>query len=270
MPFGDGAEGGAAKTPRARRPAGQADIVAASDNARMFSGPNPREHRDVFISHASEDKQSVARPLTEELVLRGYTVWYDEYELVWGDPLQRRIDEGLAESTIGVVVLSHAFFAKPWPQRELEGLTARMLGGERNVIVPIWHQLCEADLLRYSPPLAGLLAGNSTEGIKKLVDGIERVLDRRAVCAREPATENNASAARPVMTLDRAPAEAGAPSGRVRKCCGSSGERQGLRLVARDLVDDGVELGAGEGPFEWPGERAVVLGEVQQVPGEFG
>jgi hypothetical protein len=61
-----------------------------------------------------------------------------------------------------------------------------------------------------------------------------------------------------------------APSGRVRKCCGSSGERQGLRLVARDLVDDGVELGAGEGPFEWPGERAVVLGEVHQVPGEFG
>ena len=36
---------------------------------------------DVFISHASEDKNSVVRPLAEALVARGLKVWYDEFEL---------------------------------------------------------------------------------------------------------------------------------------------------------------------------------------------
>jgi TIR domain-containing protein len=132
--------------------------------------------RDVFVSHASEDKQAIARPLADSLSERGLTVWFDEYELVLGDSLRGKIDDGLARSTIGVVVLSHAFFAKPWPRRELDGLTARLMSGENNVIVPIWHDLTEQELLRYSPPLADLLAGSSADGVEALVDRIERVL----------------------------------------------------------------------------------------------
>jgi hypothetical protein len=138
------------------------------------------EQRDVFISYASEDRSVIASPLAAELVQRGHTVWFDEYELVLGDSLRTRIDEGLADSTIGVVILSHHFFAKPWPRRELDGFNARLMGGERNVLVPIWHELTEGDLLRYSPPLASLLAGNSTEGVRMLAQRIERVLARRS------------------------------------------------------------------------------------------
>lgn len=36
---------------------------------------------DVFISHASEDKEEVARPLAEVLRRNGLSVWYDEFEL---------------------------------------------------------------------------------------------------------------------------------------------------------------------------------------------
>ena len=43
----------------------------------------------------------------------------------------------------------------------------------------------------------------------------------------------------------------------------------GVRFVASDLLDHGVELGPGEGPLERPGDGAVVLAEVHQVPGEF-
>jgi hypothetical protein len=142
--------------------------------------------RDVFVSHASEDKQAIARPLADALLERGFTVWFDEYELVLGDSLRGKIDDGLARSTIGVVILSHAFFAKPWPRRELDGLTARLMNGENNVIVPIWHDLTDQDLLRYSPPLADLLAGNSAEGVDTLVDRIERVLALKAEALRLP------------------------------------------------------------------------------------
>jgi|GEM_PF-2445748 len=140
----------------------------------------PAQARDVFVSHASEDKQAIARPLADALSKRGLTVWFDEYELVLGDSLRGKIDDGLAKSTIGVVILSHAFFAKPWPRRELDGLTARLMSGENNVIVPIWHDLTERELLRYSPPLADLLAGSSADGIETLVNRIERVLALKA------------------------------------------------------------------------------------------
>jgi hypothetical protein len=50
----------------------------------------------------------------------------------------------------------------------------------------------------------------------------------------------------------------------------SCGEREGAMLVLGDLVDHSVELGACEGPFERPGDVAVVLGEVHEMPGEFG
>jgi len=67
---------------------------------------------DVFISHASEDKDAIVRSLAEALVKGGLKVWYDEFELKIGDSLRRKIDKGLAHSRFGIVVLSQAFFKK--------------------------------------------------------------------------------------------------------------------------------------------------------------
>jgi hypothetical protein len=51
---------------------------------------------DVFISHASEDKEGIVRPLANALKNEGLRVWYDEFELKIGDSLRRKIDRGLA------------------------------------------------------------------------------------------------------------------------------------------------------------------------------
>ena len=77
---------------------------------------------DVFISHAGEDKDQVARPLAKQLTALGVRVWYDEAALTLGDSLNRSIDAGLSRSRFGVVILSRHFFEKEWPQRELDGL----------------------------------------------------------------------------------------------------------------------------------------------------
>ena len=66
---------------------------------------------DVFISHASEDKEAIARPLAEALEGRGLLVWFDEFTLAVGDSLRRSIDHGLANSRFGIVILS-PFFLK--------------------------------------------------------------------------------------------------------------------------------------------------------------
>ncbi len=107
---------------------------------------------DVFISHASEDKELVAKPLALSLSEYGVRVWYDEFTLSLGDSLSRSIDKGLAESSFGVVILSPAFLAKDWPEYELRGLTAKEIGRDK-VILPIWHKVSREDVLKYSPLL---------------------------------------------------------------------------------------------------------------------
>jgi TIR domain len=59
------------------------DSEAAGDARQGADGPVAR--RDVFISHASEGKDAIARPLAECLRARGCSVWFDEYEPVLGD-----------------------------------------------------------------------------------------------------------------------------------------------------------------------------------------
>ena len=116
---------------------------------------------DVFISHASEDKEDFVRPFTNCLKESGLNVWYDEFELRIGDSLRRAIDNGLRNSRYGIVVLSEAFFNKEWPQRELDGLFTREVNGEK-VILPLWHKISKNEVLKYSPIIADLLAINTS------------------------------------------------------------------------------------------------------------
>lgn len=65
---------------------------------------------DVFICHASEDKEDFVRPLAEALRQENVEVWYDEFTLRLGDSIRRSIDKGLKQSRFGLVVLSKGCF----------------------------------------------------------------------------------------------------------------------------------------------------------------
>ena len=106
-----------------------------------------------------------------------YRVWYDEFELRVGDSLRKSIDKGLLNSRFGVVVLSPAFFAKKWPQYELDGLTAREVDGHK-VVLPIWHMLGRDDVLAYSPTLADKVALSTRRiSIKKIAEALAEVFE---------------------------------------------------------------------------------------------
>jgi hypothetical protein len=119
---------------------------------------------DVFISHASEDKDDFVRPLAQALAQLGVKVWYDEFTLVVGDSLSRSIDRGLTASTYGIVIISPSFIEKKWPERELRGLVAREIEEEQKVILPIWLGVTKDQVLEFSPPLADTIAIR-TEGM---------------------------------------------------------------------------------------------------------
>ena len=132
---------------------------------------------DVFISHASEDKDSVVRPLANALASRGLKVWFDEFELKIGDSLRRKIDRGLAKSKFGIVVLSRDFIRKGWTNYELDGIISKANTGEQ-VLLPIWHGITKQEVLDYSPSLADKVARNTaTYTVEEIAEDIAEVIN---------------------------------------------------------------------------------------------
>jgi hypothetical protein len=134
------------------------------------------EEFELFICHASEDKESIARPLYLELTARGVKIWFDEAILEVGDSLRREIDDGLAKCRRGIVILSPHFFRKEWPQRELDGLFARETSSGEKILLPVWHDIDRDAILSHCPSLADRVAAKSMNGVAKVAEQILRVL----------------------------------------------------------------------------------------------
>lgn len=131
---------------------------------------------DVFISHASDDKEDVVTPLADALQAGGLTVWYDDFELGIGDSLRQRIDKGIASSRFAIVVLSKAFFNKGWPNYELDGLVTKAVDGGQ-ILLPIWHGLTKDEVVSYSPTLADKVARNTTtQTVEEIAEEIVEVV----------------------------------------------------------------------------------------------
>lgn len=139
----------------------QLKVQAASTPAFVPVTPEGEDKVfDVFISHAWEDKEDFVDEFAEKAKAAGLNVWYDKFAMQWGDSLRQKIDAGLAGSYFGVAVLSPKFFAKDWPNYELDGLMEKATTGNGRLL-PIWHQLTKDDVAKRSPSLAGRLALNT-------------------------------------------------------------------------------------------------------------
>ena len=131
---------------------------------------------DVFISHASEDKDDIVRPLAQALVAKGVKVWYDEFEMKIGDSLRRKIDKGLANSRFGIVVISKDFIKKGWTNYDSDGIITKAVSGEQ-IILPIWHNITKKEVIDYSPSLADKLARNTAiNTVEEIADEIAELI----------------------------------------------------------------------------------------------
>jgi hypothetical protein len=108
--------------------------------------------RDVFLCHAWDDRQGVAKELHDLLESVGVSVWFSEKDVGLGMPLMRTIDKGLANSKVGIVLVTPALLrrlpAEGIADKELSALLAR----ER--LVPIVHETTYEALREVSPLLA--------------------------------------------------------------------------------------------------------------------
>ncbi len=96
-----------------------------------------REHPNVFVSHASEDKDRFVRAFATQLREKGIEAWVDEWEICPGDSLVQKIyDAGIGAAQAVLIVLSRNSVDKPWIKDELDISVIRKIE-EGMRIIPI-------------------------------------------------------------------------------------------------------------------------------------
>ncbi len=115
--------------------------------------------RDVFLCHAWDDRNGAAKDLHDLLVSNGVSVWFSEKDVGLGVPLMRAIDKGLANSRIGLVLVTPALLLR-LPK---EGIADKELSAllARDQLVPIVHNTTY-EALREVSPLLGSRSGLNT------------------------------------------------------------------------------------------------------------
>lgn len=115
--------------------------------------------RDVFLCHAWDDREGVAKKLHDLLESRGVSVWFSEKDVLLGSNLLREIDKGLVKSRIGIVLVTPALLDR----LQGEGIADKELSAllARDLLVPIVHGTTYEELREVSP-LLGSRSGLST------------------------------------------------------------------------------------------------------------
>jgi tetratricopeptide (TPR) repeat protein len=98
-----------------------------------------RYRYQVALSFAGEDRL-VAGQIADELVARGVSVFYDQYEKasLWGKDLYAHLSRVYAEEAqYCVVVISEHYARKLWPRHELRHAQERAFREKREYLLPI-------------------------------------------------------------------------------------------------------------------------------------
>lgn len=115
--------------------------------------------RDVFLCHAWDDRKGAAKELHDLLESHGVSVWFSEKDVGLGVPLLRAIDKGLANSRVGIVLVTPALLRRLPSEGIADKELSALLAGDR--LVPIVHDTTY-EALREVSPLLGSRSGLNT------------------------------------------------------------------------------------------------------------
>ncbi|WP_313903993.1 MULTISPECIES: toll/interleukin-1 receptor domain-containing protein [Rhizobium] len=141
-------------------PAEVRELTPVRVNVEELAAKRP-ELRDVFLCHAWDDRQKAAKELHDLLEARGVRVWFSEKDIGLGEPFMRSIDKGLANSRVGIVLVTPAMLSTLPKGGVADKELSALLAGER--LVPIVHQTTYDALREISPLLASRNGLNTAE-----------------------------------------------------------------------------------------------------------
>ncbi|MEJ5048637.1 toll/interleukin-1 receptor domain-containing protein [Chryseobacterium culicis] len=135
---------------------------------------------DVFISHASEDKEKFVDEFCKDLDKEKIPYWYDSKEIDWGDSLIRKINQGLATSKFAIIVLSKNFIKKKWTNAELEAvLNIETNTGQVRVLPLMLGDSNEiTEVLKEYPLLGSKKYLKAIEGNDSIIENLKKLLNK--------------------------------------------------------------------------------------------
>lgn len=90
--------------------------------------------KKIFISHSHSDR-TFAERLARDLIAEGQDVWFDKWDIQPGDSIVKKIfEEGLANASAFVIVLSKDSVRSDWVREELNIATVRRIEDLTRVI----------------------------------------------------------------------------------------------------------------------------------------
>ena len=118
---------------------------------------------DVFLSHASKDKEDIVDELNSSLEKLKIRIFYDKKAIEWGDKWKNRILEGTQKAEFAIIVISENFFDREWTEKELYEFLNRQNRNGQKLILPILHKISREDLGKKYPLVADIQAIDSKE-----------------------------------------------------------------------------------------------------------
>jgi RNA-directed DNA polymerase len=124
---------------------GQEDPVFLNLCAKVLKlDPNPSrfirqmvfgaDDYDVFISHANEDKDQIARPIFEACAKLGLKAFLDEAHIGWGQSFTQKINTALGSARTVLAIVSNTSVAKEWPIVEVNTALSLEVSGQKKVV----------------------------------------------------------------------------------------------------------------------------------------
>lgn len=135
------------------------------------------EKKDIFICHASGDKEQYVYPFVTAIREHGITYWLDEAEIGWGAGITRKINEGIGVAKYVVVFLTDSFLHRNWPQVELGSALNLEASTSETVVLPLLIAPAESIFNKY-PLLRDKLYLKWDDGLLRIIPALLRLLDR--------------------------------------------------------------------------------------------
>lgn len=142
----------------------------AEEQARLYP-----DRRDLFLCHAWDDRQGAAKEFYDQLKANDATVWFSEKDVGLGTPLLREIDRGLANSRVGIVLVTPAMLKSLQSQGIADKELSALLATDR--VIPVAHGTTFEALREVSPLLA------SRSGLDTAESSLEDVATQVAAAA---------------------------------------------------------------------------------------
>lgn len=136
----------------------------------------------AFISHSSIDKPFVERLATDLRTREGIDAWLDKWEIMPGDRIPQKLEEGLSTAGIFILVLSPESVNSQWVSYEKDAWLTAQVNEEVRArkesripsrrLIPVLYKDCEKPFFLQSFLHVSINDENYEDGFQQLVRGM--------------------------------------------------------------------------------------------------